>query len=307
MNEKRMISGWKPVRVAFSSVSCVVMIIGMLLPLYNMMMGDIKLAEGPSYLSVMGSGMSAFTMILTIAVLITSFFSKGLFLLFDSVGLWVLYGETYAIPMPDRAELGVGAILLCAGWCGMALSILLCIPSDYKKENVKNTEQKDIANNHQTEMSAIISENQDNSVMNKDSDMNRMAVDHGNGDDQFNLGVMYAKGIGVAQDYKKAVEHFRLAADQGNCKAQNNLGWLYANGKGVEKNDEMAVKYYKLAADQGASAAQYNMGVRYEKGKGVEQNTEMAVKYYQSAADQGHAAAKTALERVCCDCHLKLA
>lgn len=185
--------------------------------------------------------------------------------------------------VPVGAGIGSGFYMMFAGWCGLALSIILCIPSDYKKETVMNTS---------------VSENQDASVMKKETDTVRTTAEPGNGDEQFNRGVMYAKGNGVEQDYKKAAECFQLAADQGNCKAQNNLGWLYANGKGVEKNEELAVQYYKLAADQGFSAAQYNVGVRYEQGKGTKKNTEMAAKYYQLAADQGHSAARTALERI---------
>ena len=45
-------------------------------------------------------------------------------------------------------------------------------------------------------------------------------------DAQFNLGVMYQKGIGVLQDYKTAVKWYRLAAEQGFARAQNSLGIL---------------------------------------------------------------------------------
>ena len=41
---------------------------------------------------------------------------------------------------------------------------------------------------------------------------------------QFNLGVIYAKGQGVMQDYKEALKWYKLAAEQGYVMAQNNLG-----------------------------------------------------------------------------------
>ena len=41
---------------------------------------------------------------------------------------------------------------------------------------------------------------------------------------QYNLGVMYANGEGVPQDYAEAVRWYRLAADQGLGEAQLNLG-----------------------------------------------------------------------------------
>ena len=41
---------------------------------------------------------------------------------------------------------------------------------------------------------------------------------------QFNLGLMYAQGRGVAQDYGVAASWYRKAADQGNADAQGVLG-----------------------------------------------------------------------------------
>jgi TPR repeat protein len=44
---------------------------------------------------------------------------------------------------------------------------------------------------------------------------------------------MYANGQGVAQDYKEAVNWYRKAAEQGDERAQYNLGVMYAIGQGV--------------------------------------------------------------------------
>ena len=56
-----------------------------------------------------------------------------------------------------------------------------------------------------------------------------------------NIGVMYANGRGVDQDYDEAIKWFRQAARQGNTTAHNNLcqvyihrGWMYANGRDVD-------------------------------------------------------------------------
>ena len=40
---------------------------------------------------------------------------------------------------------------------------------------------------------------------------------------QFSLGLLYANGYGVNQDYVEAAKWFRLAADQGHLDAQNVL------------------------------------------------------------------------------------
>ena len=40
------------------------------------------------------------------------------------------------------------------------------------------------------------------------------------------LGVVYAQGLGVPQDYKEAAKWYRLAAEQGHAAAQRNRGLL---------------------------------------------------------------------------------
>ena len=68
---------------------------------------------------------------------------------------------------------------------------------------------------------------------------------------QFNLGVMYAEGQGVPQDYVQAVKWYRLAADQGDASAYSGLGYMYEFGQGVPQDYVQAHKWYNLAAAQG--------------------------------------------------------
>lgn len=66
---------------------------------------------------------------------------------------------------------------------------------------------------------------------------------------QYNLGVMYEKGIGVSRDYKKAVHWCRLSAEQSFVPAQYNLGLAYFNGEGVPQDFEVAYAWWAVAAD----------------------------------------------------------
>ena len=91
----------------------------------------------------------------------------------------------------------------------------------------------------------------------------------GNAVAQFNLGLIYEKGLGVLQDDKEAVRWYRLAAVQGDADAQTNLGVRYQKGLGVPQDDKEAVRWYRLAAEQGDADAQYYLGVMYALGKGV--------------------------------------
>ena len=57
---------------------------------------------------------------------------------------------------------------------------------------------------------------------------------------QYNLGVMYNKGIGVKIDKKEAFGWFLLASDSGHILAKYALGMLYYNGDGVKINHTRA-------------------------------------------------------------------
>ncbi|MEC7786519.1 MAG: tetratricopeptide repeat protein [Nitrospinota bacterium] len=112
---------------------------------------------------------------------------------------------------------------------------------------------------------------------------------------QYNLGVMYEKGIGVEKNLNQAKKWFQFAAEQGLAKAQYNLGLMYGKGKGVEKDYSQAIKWMTLAADQGNGKAQTNLGWMYETGKGVPRDTQKALSWYHLASDQGLAKAQEKL------------
>ena len=78
----------------------------------------------------------------------------------------------------------------------------------------------------------------------------------GAADAQFNLGLMYAKGLGVKLSNAEAAKWYRRAADQGDARAQNNLGVLYASGQGIAQNFVKAFMWFSLcAASQESSFA----------------------------------------------------
>jgi TPR repeat protein len=103
----------------------------------------------------------------------------------------------------------------------------------------------------------------------------------------YNLGVRYAFGTGVKQDYKKAAELFLKAAVQGLADAQYNLGALYDNGLGVAKDPVRAVIWYHSAAEQNHPSAELNLGLAYANGTGVAQDYAEAARWFRRAADQG--------------------
>ena len=109
-------------------------------------------------------------------------------------------------------------------------------------------------------------------------------------DAQVNLGVMYANGQGVPQDYAEAVKWWRKAAEQNHESSQVCLGLCYADGKGVEKDFVEAVKWYREAAEQNGSVwAHYELGHCYENGHGVPLDFIEAYKFYKLAGSRKNA------------------
>lgn len=85
------------------------------------------------------------------------------------------------------------------------------------------------------------------------------------------------------------------SAEQGNANSQFILGMRYAKGDAVDQNFAEAAKWWTKAANQGLAAAQYNLGVMYARGDGVHKNLTSAAKWWKKAADQGYADAQKAL------------
>ena len=102
----------------------------------------------------------------------------------------------------------------------------------------------------------------------------------GDAEAQYNLGVCYDNGIGIAQDEAEAVEWYAKAAEQGFVPAQLNLGMCYANGIGVTQDYAEAAKWFRQSAEQGDAYAQYNLGVCYYNGKGIARDEAAAVKWF---------------------------
>ncbi len=145
----------------------------------------------------------------------------------------------------------------------------------------------------------------------------RLAAEQGDAVAQSTLGVMYANGQGVPQDYQEAVRWGRRAAEQGNADAQIFLGGMYWIGQGVPQDCQEGVQWFGRAAEQGdaraqmllggmyykgsgsedyqEAQAQYNLNFMYCWGEGVPQDYQEALKWNRAAAEQGNAEAQSIL------------
>ena len=73
-------------------------------------------------------------------------------------------------------------------------------------------------------------------------------ADDGNINAQFNLAIMYERGLGVRSDIIRAIDLFKKAARQGDKVAPNHLGIIYSSGKGVLKDMVLAHAWFNIAS-----------------------------------------------------------
>ncbi|MBU5679197.1 serine/threonine-protein kinase [Blautia sp. MSJ-9] len=154
------------------------------------------------------------------------------------------------------------------------------------------------------------------------------AVEEGDISAMNNLAYMYECGVGVSQDYEKALELYKQAADcglgvamttmgtiywqgllgqeidnaeavkwyekaieNGDAAAMNYLAYMYEHGEGVSKDNEKALELYEEAVENGSVSAMNNLAYMYEHGEGVPKDNEKALELYEQAADEGESAA----------------
>lgn len=84
-------------------------------------------------------------------------------------------------------------------------------------------------------------------------------------------------------DYRVAAGLFYPLAEKGDARAQYNLGLLYASGLGVTHDYQAALKWHRQAAQQGHFGAQGELGQMYAKGDGVPQDYVRAHMWYSVA------------------------
>ncbi|SNT57724.1 localization factor PodJL [Tardiphaga sp. OK246] len=103
----------------------------------------------------------------------------------------------------------------------------------------------------------------------------------------FRLGALFEKGLGAKKDLDVARRYYVLAADRGNAKAMHNLAVLDADGGTKGANYKSASYWFRKAADRGVADSQFNLGILYARGIGVEQNLAESFKWFSLAASQG--------------------
>lgn len=108
----------------------------------------------------------------------------------------------------------------------------------------------------------------------------------------------FAAQKGHANALRKVAAVHDLKARSGDVDSRFQLGMMYARGTGVTQNFQFAASWLKSAADKGHAMAMLNFGALLENGQGVRKDVNLALDYYRQAADQGCLEAKCALAKI---------
>ena len=103
----------------------------------------------------------------------------------------------------------------------------------------------------------------------------------------YNLGVLFAQGLGVEKDPGKAADLYQQSAEAGYAPAQFNLGMVYLTGEGVNRDFRQAAQWWVAAAEQGSVQAMFNLATLFNNGLGVKKDESIARRLYRMAADRG--------------------
>ncbi len=102
---------------------------------------------------------------------------------------------------------------------------------------------------------------------------------------QYQIGMMYFKGLGTPIDNHKAAEYLEKSAELGNQYTKRLLALEYISGKKFEQNIDKGIFMLTECADSGDAFSCYKLGNLYLKGEIVLQDLDKAEKYLLSAED----------------------
>lgn len=103
----------------------------------------------------------------------------------------------------------------------------------------------------------------------------------------------YERGIAAldAGRYDEALYYISLHAANGDARAQYTMGVMYRRGLGVAQDDREALLWYLSAAEAGHMLGQYAAGHAFDNAIGADRDVGNALHYLGEAALQGHATA----------------
>lgn len=120
-------------------------------------------------------------------------------------------------------------------------------------------------------------------------DLFQSAAKEGHPQATYKMGLIYAEGLGVAQDLEKAYSYIEPRAAQGKLKAIRHVACFLLYGRGVNRNERKAAAMFQDLENKGKLgplvSVAHDLAECYRTGTGVTQDYQKAFDLYQKAAD----------------------
>lgn len=110
-------------------------------------------------------------------------------------------------------------------------------------------------------------------------------------------GVLYAQGLGMAQNFFRARDLYTRACEGGNMFGCSNLGWFYEVGRAVPRDIARAYRLFDYACERDHMPACRNLADLYARGRGVVSDVTKARTLYLRACDDSYLPACSRLGR----------
>ena len=104
------------------------------------------------------------------------------------------------------------------------------------------------------------------------------------------LARFYYDGLGVRQDYSKALQYRKKACNLGDAFACAGAGSAYFFGEGTKKDYKLAKSYFEKSCEMESGIGCGMLGAMYHNGDGVKKNLSKAKELYGKACDLGEQA-----------------
>lgn len=114
---------------------------------------------------------------------------------------------------------------------------------------------------------------------------------------QFEVGEMYANGVGVQEDDRQAIIWFQEAGAQ-NPRLDYEFARLLETGEGLKSDPAAALTHYHSSARNGYVDAQFRLGVLYSEGKGTNRNPSAAYFWFLVSQENGLQSGRLAAEKI---------
>jgi TPR repeat protein len=115
----------------------------------------------------------------------------------------------------------------------------------------------------------------------------KLECDGGQAQDCYELGIIYAKGMGVPTDYPAAFGLLQTACEHGSDDACTEVGTFYIRGLGIAKDAAKGLGVYKGECERGRGGTCAALGIMYMTGEGVAKDYKLAANAFDRGCMDG--------------------